>query len=206
MRGVADVEADVNDVAILDDVVLALQAQKPLLARQGQTARERFEGLVGDDLGADEAALHVTVYLSRRLARPRTSCDRPGAALVLADREERDDVRAAQRRARDRAPGRLGDAVLGEKGGALVRRNLGHLRLQRGAELEDRRAVLRSPASQLLGRLLARAVLAHVVHRDRGPIGDQAVAAQRRARDGGDLRCRDRSPLVEQIPRELQGA
>ncbi len=45
--------------------------------------------LVADDLGADEPALNVAVNLARRELRRRRARNRPGAAFVFADGEER---------------------------------------------------------------------------------------------------------------------
>src|SRR5690606_18093914 len=54
------VEADLEDVAVLDLVVLALDAQSAEVARLGPAAD--LEQLVPvDDLGPDEAPLHVGV-------------------------------------------------------------------------------------------------------------------------------------------------
>ena len=65
-----DVEAEVDHVAVLDHVLLALGAQLagllgPLLALAGD------EVVVGDDLGADEAALEVGVDDPGRLGGAR---------------------------------------------------------------------------------------------------------------------------------------
>ena len=81
-------EPEVDDVAVPDDVVLALETELPRLAAPG-LAPEAHEVLVGDHLGADEAALDVAVDLARRLEDRRAAADRPGAALVLAGGEDR---------------------------------------------------------------------------------------------------------------------
>ena len=62
----SDVEAEVADVAVLDDVVAALQAH-PALLLCPLLAAEPDEIVVGDDLGADEAALEIGVDDARRL-------------------------------------------------------------------------------------------------------------------------------------------
>ena len=72
-------EPEVDDVAVLHDVVLALEPEFPGLAASG-LAPEAYEVLVGDHLGADEAALDVAVDLARRLEGGRAAADRPGAA------------------------------------------------------------------------------------------------------------------------------
>src|SRR5947208_8789000 len=84
-------EPEVDDVAVLDDVVLALEPQLPRLAALG-LAPEAHELVVGDHLGADEAALDVAVDLARRLEGRRAAADRPGPALVLAGGEEAHQV------------------------------------------------------------------------------------------------------------------
>ena len=45
--------------------------------------------VVGDDLRPDESSSDVAVDFARRQLRRRVARDRPGPALVLADREER---------------------------------------------------------------------------------------------------------------------
>src|SRR5207248_10113620 len=79
--------ADVQDVAVADDVLLAFEAH--LAAR----ARLRFrssghELLVMDHLGADESAFEIGMDLpgGARCAVP--AMDRPGAHLVFANGEE----------------------------------------------------------------------------------------------------------------------
>src|SRR6266545_607958 len=84
-------EADVEDVAVLHDVLLALEPQLPLVSRP-RLAAERDEVVVVDDLGADEAALEVGVDAARRARSAVAPADGPGANLVLAHREERDQV------------------------------------------------------------------------------------------------------------------
>src|SRR4051812_36254067 len=66
------VEPEVTDVAVLEDVIAALQPHAPLLLRP-LLAAEAHEVVVGDDLGADEAALEIGVDDARRLG--------PGSAL-----------------------------------------------------------------------------------------------------------------------------
>jgi len=73
----SDVEAEVEDVAVADDVVLAFLAHlagvlRPLLAA------ERDEAVIVDGLGLDEAALDVAVDLRRRFRFGRLSIE--GAA------------------------------------------------------------------------------------------------------------------------------
>src|SRR5688572_3204542 len=52
--------AEVDDVAVLDDVLLAFEAQLAGVAARGH-GPARHERVVTDDLGANEAALNVAV-------------------------------------------------------------------------------------------------------------------------------------------------
>ena len=76
----SDVEAEQHHVAVLDDIVLAFGAQLAGVAG-ARFAAELDEVVVGDGLGADEAALEVGVDLARRLGRPRAPVHGPGARL-----------------------------------------------------------------------------------------------------------------------------
>ena len=58
-------------------------------SRQAAIEPRAGQRVVGDDLGADEAALDVAVNLAGGELRRRAARDRPGAALVFADGEER---------------------------------------------------------------------------------------------------------------------
>jgi len=65
-HGLSDVKTEVDDVAVLDNIVLAFRPQlarlfRPLLATAGD------EVIVGDGLRADEAALEIGMDLTRRL-------------------------------------------------------------------------------------------------------------------------------------------
>ena len=56
-------EAEVDDVAVLDDVLLALEPHLAVIAAGGHRAA-RDERVVADDLGADEPARDVAVNLA----------------------------------------------------------------------------------------------------------------------------------------------
>src|SRR5919202_4189037 len=86
--GASDVEAEVDDVALLHHVVLAFEPEQPLLARRGVRAGAH-EGVVGDDLGAYEAALDVRVDDAGGLRGARAARYGPGAHLLPARRQER---------------------------------------------------------------------------------------------------------------------
>src|SRR5262245_63290504 len=83
-----NIEAEVADLAILDGVVLALQAELAALAHRGHRAGGGDQLVVADDLGADEAARDVGVDGTRGILGAGAGGHRPGAALVVADGEE----------------------------------------------------------------------------------------------------------------------
>src|ERR671922_47432 len=78
---VYDVNPDpIEQLAVIDLVVLALDAEIPRLARLGP--RPDLEQLVPlDDLGADEAALQIGVDDAGCLRGARPGPERPGPAL-----------------------------------------------------------------------------------------------------------------------------
>src|SRR6185436_7252471 len=81
-------KADVEDVAVLDDVLLAFETHFAARLCLVPTAARRLEILPGDNLAANEATRQVAVNLLCRPNRVRAFRDRPGAYLVLADGEE----------------------------------------------------------------------------------------------------------------------
>src|SRR5579862_3338688 len=74
-------KAEMHHVAILDDVILALEAELAGLARAG-LALARDIVVVGDGLGTDEALLEIGVDDARRLRRAGAHRNRPGARLL----------------------------------------------------------------------------------------------------------------------------
>ena len=107
-------EAEVDDVAVLDDVLLAFEPDFAVIAAGGHRAA-RDQRVVADDFGADEAARDVAVNLAGGELRRRAARDRPGPALVLADGEERDVAEQVVARADDAIETGLGQAEIGEK-------------------------------------------------------------------------------------------
>src|SRR5207248_1679572 len=112
-----DVEADVEDVAVLDDVRLPFQA---LLAgaRSLGVAAGRDEIVPAHDLAADEAARDVGMNRLRRVDRGFPASERPGPRLLLAGREERDQVERLDQPAHNLAE--RGFAAAAELGRLLV--------------------------------------------------------------------------------------
>src|SRR5205807_7541926 len=81
-------EAEIDDVAVLHDVLLALEAHFTVVAaRRHRPARN--ERVIGDDFRADETTGNVAVDFPGGKLRLRLARNRPGPALILADREKR---------------------------------------------------------------------------------------------------------------------
>src|SRR3954463_5953859 len=82
------VEAEVHHVAVLDDVILALE---PHLARffRALLALAAHEIIEGDDLGTDESLLEVGMDHARGLRRRIAVMDRPGTDLLRPGGEVR---------------------------------------------------------------------------------------------------------------------
>src|SRR5262249_50297695 len=84
---VSDVEADLHHVAVLDDVLLALDPQ--LADLLGLHPRAELQELVpADDLGADEAPFEVAVDHAGALRRLVAGSEGPGPRLLLTRGEE----------------------------------------------------------------------------------------------------------------------
>src|SRR5579862_1103547 len=87
-QGMSDVEPDLQHVAVLHLVVLALHAKLARLL--GRLPRAQAEQLVPPDhLGADEPALQVGVDDPRALRGLGAGAERPRPALLVARGEER---------------------------------------------------------------------------------------------------------------------
>ena len=121
------IETDMHDVAISHDVLLPLDLE---LARvlHGTLRSVLDEHLVRNYLSPDESTLEIRVNPSGRHARVRSTPDRPGAYLVFADGEERDQVEEPVRCPDEPRQRRLRDAKVIEKCFLLVRRKPGDLR------------------------------------------------------------------------------
>src|SRR4028119_1505183 len=90
-------EAEVDAVAVMHHVLLAFQTQGSFFAGRVPTT-EFFQFLKSDSLRTDEAARDVAVNLRGGNHRRVAALDRPGAHLVLADREKRLQSRSEERR------------------------------------------------------------------------------------------------------------
>src|SRR6267142_5273614 len=85
--------------------------------------------VVADDLGANEATRDVAVNLTSGELRGRVAGDRPRAAFVLADREERYVAEQVVAGANHAIEARFGQAEIGEKRGRVRRVELPDLEL-----------------------------------------------------------------------------
>ena len=112
--------------------------------------------IVGDDLGADESARDVAVNLAGRQLRRRAARNRPGAALVLADREKRNVAEQIVAGANDAIEARFRQAEIGQKRRGVGRVELRDLELDLRADGDGRRAGAREKRRQAgrLGRAL----------------------------------------------------
>src|SRR5205823_6807200 len=127
-RPSSDVEADVEDVAVVDDVGLALET---LLARPRgfRVAARRYEVVPAHHLAADEAAGDVGMDRLRGVERSLAAPERPGPCLLLACGEEGDQVERLSKPAYDLAERGLTAA-------AELRGLLGRELAQLGLQLE----------------------------------------------------------------------
>src|ERR1700693_2932080 len=87
LPSVSSGKAEVQHVAVGDDVVLAFQAQLAGVARAGLAA-ERHVTRTADRLGANEALLEIRVNGACRLRRPGAFGQRPGVGELRPDGEE----------------------------------------------------------------------------------------------------------------------
>src|SRR5581483_2630779 len=148
------VEADVQDVAVLDDVRLAFE---PLLAGPRDLGVRSCgdEVVPAHDLAADEAARDVGVDRRGRVERRLPATERPRAGLLLARGEEGDQVERLRELPDDRAERRLAAAAELRR---LVVGELGELGLELEvdalASVHDRDQRLRRERVEL-GRQLA---------------------------------------------------
>ena len=85
----SNVEKEVDNVAVLHDILLTLRTDQPLGLGIGH-GTAILQILKGNHLGADKAALKVGVDFTGGLRGLGALFDGPGAALILAVGQERD--------------------------------------------------------------------------------------------------------------------
>src|SRR6185436_10632052 len=126
-------EAEVDDVAVLDDVVLPFEAYFAVIAAGGHRAAAD-QRLVGDDFGADEAARDVAVDLAGGELRRCAARNRPRAALVFTDGKERQVAEQIVTGPNHPVEPGFGQAEIREERGAVLCVELCDLQLDLGAD------------------------------------------------------------------------
>ena len=87
-----NIKQELDDVAIVHNVLLALGALQTLGLDGGVVEVVGFQIVIADDAGADEAALEVAVDLTGSLRSLGALADGPCAALLLAVGQEGDQT------------------------------------------------------------------------------------------------------------------
>src|SRR2546422_4331970 len=196
-------EAEVDDVAVLDDVVLALEPQLPRLAALG-LAPEAHELVVGDHLGADEAALDVAVDLARRLEGRRAAADRPGPALVLAGGEEADQVEERVAGADEAGACALGEAQVGQERVPVGGLELGDLGLEPGGERHRLGALGTGTGGDLLRERHRGRRLGHVRSEEHTSEREEREAGEQRPLFGREAEGAERRTRLERRRQALE--
>ena len=156
-----------------------------------------------DDLGADEVLFQVGVDGAGGLDGARVRGHGPGAALVLAHGEERDQAHELVGLADEAHQAALLEAVAGKELGGLLVGHLGQLGLDLAADDGGGRAGTRGQLRQpvLLHRLLQVAAqvgaLADVERVEHGLLAEEHEAAHALAVLGGELQLAQRALLLQ---------
>src|SRR5436190_6147827 len=124
-------EEDLDDVAVLHPVGLALGAELARLLRLGHRA-EAEQVLVRDGLRADEALGEVGMDGARSVDRGRAVVDRPGPDLVGARCQERDQSEEPVAERDHAVEAGLGDPELLHEHRGIARLELAELHLDPG--------------------------------------------------------------------------
>src|SRR5262249_49772925 len=177
-RGFLRRKPEMHDVPAGDDIGLALEPHLARLLRAGLAA-ERHIIVVGDGLGADEAALEVGMDDGRRLRRLGSARDRPGRRLLGAGGEIGDQIEQRIAGANQSVEARLLEPDRGQIFGALVRRQHRDLRLDLGRDDDASRAFLARARLDAAREVVAGCGgglvdVAHVEHRYGGQEAEHA--------------------------------
>src|SRR5450759_4684514 len=174
---------EVDHVAVLDDVLLALGAEQRLLA--GGVERTQLDEVVdAHDLGAHEAVLDVAVDAARGLLGRAAAGQLPGARLAAAEvaGEERDVAEHLVGRAQEHVDGpRLVGAELGAELGGVFGLEIGELGFEARGDGDHLVAPAASPLDErgVGGERLRRAhVVVGVEDEEDGPVADQRQLAE----------------------------
>src|SRR2546422_11070919 len=109
-------EAEVDNVAVADDVVFAFEPDLTVIAARGHRAA-RDQTVVADHFRANEPPRDVAVNLAGGGLCRRVARNRPRAALVFADREERNIPEELVAGADDAVEARFLQVQIGQKRG-----------------------------------------------------------------------------------------
>src|SRR5690606_17382739 len=139
-RYLLHVEPEVDHVAFLHDVRLALEPELARLAC-ALLAAPRDEAVVRDDLCADEAFLKIGMDHAGRVVGRRVLLDRPRTDLFRPRRVERLEAQQTIRRADEAIEARLLEPELLQELGAFVLGELCDLGLDRRRDRDDLRAL-----------------------------------------------------------------
>jgi outer membrane receptor protein involved in Fe transport len=158
----SDVEAEVQNVAFLDPVFLALQPQPAGIAGAGLAA-VLDEVIKADGLGADEALLEVGMDDGRGLRRGRAALHGPGADFLDPGGEVGLQAQQLVGGADDAVQARLVQAQVGEEGVAVLVLELAQFLLDGGRDRHHLGALAQRPRTHgVQVRVVAEAVLEHV--------------------------------------------
>jgi len=194
------VEAEEDDVAILNDVLFPFETHQTLLLGRSIAPR-RFELLVGDHLGPDKAALHVRMDHSRRRNRRGASSHVPGPHLSLVGGEEGDEIQELVRGQDHPVPCQTLHPEFRHELGCLLRRELGKLHLELSHDLKNRRPRLGTPDR----RTSSRPSLRLVNQSEHGLGGEKGVASQWGGIGDGRV-TPERAPRLEGLSAFLEKA
>src|SRR5258705_1539631 len=153
--------AEIDDIAVLDDVLLAFEADLAVFAA-GLHRAARHQRIVGHHFPADEAPLDVPVDFAGPKLAGGGAGNRPGAALVLADGEEGDVAKQVVAGSNDAIEARLGQAEVREEGLRIVGAELRDFELDLRAERDGARGRVREERRQARLFRGARDVGAHL--------------------------------------------
>ena len=130
----SDVEQELDDIAVLDDIFLALGALQALGLDGSIVEVVGLEVAVADDAGTDETALEIAVDLTGSLRGLGALADGPCAALLLAVGQEGDEAQQVVAGGDEVVEAAGLDAHLGEEGFLLLGGVVGDVLLGLGAD------------------------------------------------------------------------
>src|SRR5215472_4344819 len=154
-------ESKIDDIAVLDDILLAFQAQfsfVPSLA----FAASGDEIVVVNHFGADEAALEIAVDAAGGAWCAVATADGPSLHLVLPHGKERDQVQQTVGSANETGARRFRETDRFQELALVLRVELGDLRLYGRANRDRLRSALLGRSEELGGRRAGSIFFCHV--------------------------------------------